>query len=90
MHLPSNTLLQGGKYKIIDKIGQGGFGIAYKAYHQGLQCEVCIKEFFFSDLCERISLYSFGWFLVAISGDNDEGFVLLKLLNNGYSYTFTQ
>lgn len=53
MQLPSNTLLQGGKYKIIEKIGQGGFGIAYKAYHQGLQSEVCIKEFFFSDLCER-------------------------------------
>ena len=53
MELPSNTLLQNGKYKIIQKIGQGGFGIAYKAYQQGLQREVCIKEFFFYDLCER-------------------------------------
>lgn len=53
MELPSNTLLQKGKYKIIKKLGQGGFGIAYKAYHQSLQREVCIKEFFFSDLCER-------------------------------------
>src|ERR1035437_844126 len=53
MHLPSQTLLQGGRYKIIEKIGQGGFGIAYKAYHKGLQRDVCIKEFFFSDFCDR-------------------------------------
>jgi len=53
MELRSDTLLQGGKYKIIEKIGQGGFGIAYRAYHEGLQNEVCIKEFFYSDLCER-------------------------------------
>jgi serine/threonine protein kinase len=53
MELPSNTILQNGKYKIVKKIGQGGFGIAYRAYHQGLQTEVCIKEFFYSDLCER-------------------------------------
>lgn len=54
MHLPSGTLLQGSKYKIIEKIGQGGFGIAYRAYHNGLQCNVCIKEFYFRDLCERV------------------------------------
>ncbi len=53
MHLPSGTLLQGGKYKIITKIGQGGFGIVYKALHMGLQRDICIKEFFFSDYCER-------------------------------------
>ena len=53
MHLQSGKLLQGGKYKIIEKIGQGGFGIVYKAFHESLQCNVCIKEFFFSDLCER-------------------------------------
>ncbi len=53
MQLSSQTLLQSGKYKIIEKIGQGGFGIAYRAMHQGLQSEVCIKEFFYSDLCER-------------------------------------
>jgi serine/threonine protein kinase len=53
MELPSNTLLQNGKYKIIKKIGQGGFGIAYKAYAEHLKKDVCVKEFFFSDLCER-------------------------------------
>lgn len=53
MRLPSGTLLQGGKYKIITKIGQGGFGIVYKALHVGLQRDICIKEFFFSDYCQR-------------------------------------
>ena len=53
MYLAPHTLLQGGKYKIIEKLGQGGFGIVYKAMHQTLKSEVCIKEFFFSDLCER-------------------------------------
>ncbi len=51
MRLPSGTLLQGGKYKIITKIGQGGFGIVYKALR--LQRDICIKEFFFSDYCQR-------------------------------------
>ena len=53
MHLPQGSLIQGDKYKIIEKIGQGGFGIVYKAFHKSLQCNVCVKEFFFSDLCER-------------------------------------
>lgn len=49
MYLPTNTLLQEGKYRIIEKIGQGGFGIAYKAYHQLLNKTVCIKEFFYTN-----------------------------------------
>lgn len=53
MELAPGTLLQAGKYKIIEKLGQGGFGIAYGAYHQNLKRDVCIKEFFYSDLCER-------------------------------------
>ena len=53
MHLQANIHLQGGKYKIIEKIGQGGFGIAYKAHQKLLDKTVCIKEFFYSDLCER-------------------------------------
>jgi len=54
MQLRPKTQLQDGKYEIVEKIGQGGFGIVYRAYHQGLQCDVCIKEFFFRDLCERV------------------------------------
>jgi serine/threonine protein kinase len=53
MELAPGTLLQAGKYKIIEKLGQGGFGIAYRALHQSLNRDVCIKEFFYSDLCER-------------------------------------
>ena len=53
MELAPGTLLQAGKYKIIGKLGQGGFGIAYRAHHQSLKKDVCIKEFFYSDLCER-------------------------------------
>ena len=59
MELPPKTLLQNGKYSIVEKIGQGGFGIAYRAYHVGLQTEICIKEFFYSDLCERDSNSSY-------------------------------
>ncbi|MBK6344994.1 MAG: WG repeat-containing protein [Bacteroidales bacterium] len=53
MELTPGTLLHAGKYKIIEKLGQGGFGIAYRAHHQSLKRDVCIKEFFYSDLCER-------------------------------------
>lgn len=53
MELAPGTLLQEGKYKIIEKLGQGGFGIAYRAHDQSLKRDVCIKEFFYSDLCER-------------------------------------
>jgi len=35
--------LQGGKYEIREKLGQGGFGITYKVWHQNLQAYMVIK-----------------------------------------------
>lgn len=52
-HLPNNSLLQGGKYKIEKVLGQGGFGITYLATQELLDRKVCIKEFFFKDSCVR-------------------------------------
>lgn len=53
MQLQQGTLLQGGKYKIIKTLGQGGFGITYLAEQPMLERKVCIKEFFFKNYCER-------------------------------------
>lgn len=44
--LAPDTLLQGGKYRIIEPIGQGGFGVTYLAEHVMARRKVCIKEFF--------------------------------------------
>ena len=52
-HLPKDFTLQGGKYKIERKLGQGGFGITYLAFQTGLDRHVAIKEFFMKDFCER-------------------------------------
>ena len=54
-HLSVDTLLQGGKYKIEKVLGQGGFGITYLAKQVMLDREVCIKEFFFKEYCNRES-----------------------------------
>ena len=51
--LRTNTLLQGGKYRIEKVLGQGGFGITYLATQEMLNRKVCIKEFFFKEYCER-------------------------------------
>lgn len=53
MILPEGTLLQGGKYKIEEKIGQGSFGITYLAEHTSLGKKVAIKEFFMKELNSR-------------------------------------
>lgn len=52
-HLQSNTTLQGGKYKIENVLGQGGFGITYLAEQTLLKKKVAIKEFFIRELCAR-------------------------------------
>lgn len=51
--LQPQTTLQGGKYKIIRTLGQGGFGITYLAEQVMLGRKVAIKEFFMKDLCNR-------------------------------------
>ena len=51
--LRANSTLQGGKYRIIKKLGQGGFGITYLAENTLLEGKVAIKEFFFKEYCER-------------------------------------
>ena len=51
--LQPNYTLQGGKYRIIEKLGQGGFGITYLAENTLLLGKVAIKEFFFKEYCER-------------------------------------
>ena len=53
MHLKNNTLLQGGKYKIVRFIASGGFGCTYEAHHTLLDERVALKEFFVSDFCNR-------------------------------------
>lgn len=53
MNLSPNTLLQGGKYKIINQLGQGGFGITYLAIQTALDRKVAVKEFFMSNCCQR-------------------------------------
>jgi len=46
MRLQTGTFLQGDKYRIIDVLGQGGFGITYLAEQVMAERKVCIKEFF--------------------------------------------
>lgn len=53
MYLSENTLLQGGKYKIVRFISAGGFGCTYEAEHVMLHKRVAIKEFFVKDFCNR-------------------------------------
>ncbi len=53
MELQPGTVLCGGKYTLEKKIGEGGFGITYKALQSGLNRTVCIKEYFPAGKCVR-------------------------------------
>lgn len=53
MQLSIDTFLQRGKYRILQVLGQGGFGITYLAMQSGLERMVAIKEFFIKELCWR-------------------------------------
>lgn len=52
-YLPSDTILQGGRYRIVKMLGEGGFGITYLGIQTGLERQIVIKEFFMKDYCER-------------------------------------
>ncbi|MCQ2288235.1 MAG: bifunctional serine/threonine-protein kinase/formylglycine-generating enzyme family protein [Muribaculaceae bacterium] len=51
--LNNGSLLQGGRYKILSVLGQGGFGITYLAMQSGLMRKVAVKEFFMKEMCSR-------------------------------------
>lgn len=65
MNLPNGHLLQNGKYRLTQMVGQGGFGITYKGVWYTevkgplgtveTEVPVCIKEYFFKDYCYRDS-----------------------------------
>ncbi len=52
-HLKTDTLLQGGKYRVTRFLGNGGFGCTYEAHHVMFDKRVAIKEFFMGDYCTR-------------------------------------
>ena len=51
--LPSGTRLLNGTYELHHPLGQGGFGITYRATHLHLDQPVAIKEFFPKDWVAR-------------------------------------
>lgn len=53
MYLSCNTLLQGGKYKIVRFLSSGGFGNTYSGVHTMMDTRVAIKEFFPKMFCNR-------------------------------------
>jgi len=52
-HPQPNTTLQGGKYRIEQVLGQGGFGNTYVGYNTEFEETVAIKEFFMKGVTER-------------------------------------
>lgn len=53
MKLVKGTLLQGGKYKIVRFLSNGGFGNTYEGVHTMMNTRVAIKEFFPKMFCTR-------------------------------------
>ena len=53
MQLARGTLLERGKYRILETLGRGGFGVTYLAEQVMAKRKVCIKEFFPKDYYKR-------------------------------------
>lgn len=70
-HLSPGTTLNNGKYTIEKKIGEGGFGITYRAIQSGLGRIVCIKEYFLSGYCMRNTNMK----TITLQGVDDEMFM---------------
>jgi serine/threonine protein kinase len=51
--LRAGAELLGGKYRILESIGRGGFGITYRAYQASTRAYVAIKELFPDGMVER-------------------------------------
>ena len=51
--LGEGMTLQNGKYTIVHMLSHGGFGVTYRARHEKLNIDVCIKEFFPQTWCNR-------------------------------------
>lgn len=52
-NMPDGTQMQSGRYKICMTLGNGGFGITYKAWDSQLLRYVAVKEFFPDGLVYR-------------------------------------
>ena len=51
-HLPVGTMLA--EFRLTELIGEGGFGVVYKAFDTSLEREVALKEYMPSSLAQRI------------------------------------
>lgn len=51
--LAPDSMLKNNTYRIISKLGEGGFGVTYLAEHIAMKRKVCIKEFFIRKYCAR-------------------------------------
>src|SRR5438067_9520688 len=68
--LPPGSGLRNGSYRIEYALGQGGFGITYRAIHTALGSPVAIKEYFPQDMASRHSETQEVW----VSPDKAEKF----------------